>query len=139
MDEELTTIEEQPEPAIEDLQEAPADETQEAEEATGPRLVLRRNGADTEEVFPLHSPSIVGRFDPTVGPVDVDLGPLPEGVYVSRKHAKIWEEDGVWKVVDLGSSNGTFLLQDDFERIEEGELSDGCEIAFGNARFVFKL
>lgn len=105
----------------------------------GPRLILRRSGADTEFVFPLTSPATVGRFDPAVGPIDVDLGPLDEGVYVSRKHARFELEDGVWKVRDLGSSNGTFLLRDDFERIEEAELEDGSEIAFGNARFVFRM
>ena len=58
---------------------------------------------------------------------------------MSRKHAKIVSEDGVWKVVDLGSSNGTFVLKDDFERVDEAELSDGQEFALGNARFVFQL
>jgi len=37
------------------------------------------------------------------------LGSLPEGQYVSRKHAKLTCEDGVWKIQDLGSSNGTFV------------------------------
>jgi pSer/pThr/pTyr-binding forkhead associated (FHA) protein len=74
-----------------------------------------------------------------VGPIDVDLGTLPEGSYVSRKHAKITHDDGLWKIEDLGSSNGTFILRDDFERVTEAELADGTEIALGNARFVFHL
>jgi pSer/pThr/pTyr-binding forkhead associated (FHA) protein len=102
------------------------------------RLIVKRSGAETTDEFAIHSPAIVGRFDPTVGPIDVDLGPLPEGVYVSRRHAKIHFEDGTWKVQDLGSSNGTFVLRGDFERVEEAEIGDGTEIAFGNARFVFK-
>ncbi len=123
-----------------------AEEAPEAEEGaeptpaeSGPRLILKRNNAETDVVFAVASPSIVGRFDPSVGPIDVDLGTIPEGSYVSRKHAKLWEEDGVWKVQDLGSSNGTFILRDDFEKIDEAELSDGSEVAFGNARFIFKL
>ena len=48
-------------------------------------------------------------------------------------------DNGVWKLTDLGSSNGTFILRDDFERVEEVELADGDEIALGNARMVFKL
>ncbi|HLP00325.1 MAG TPA: FHA domain-containing protein [Fimbriimonas sp.] len=107
--------------------------------APSPKLVVKRNGAETDEVFWISSPCIIGRFDPTVGPIDVDLGPLPEGVYVSRKHAKITEEDGVWKISDLGSSNGTFVLGDDFEKVEEAEITDGTEIALGNARFVFHV
>ncbi len=112
----------------------------EPEAAEGaPRLVVKRNGAETDTEFPIHSPAVIGRFDPAVGPVDVDLGGLPEGAYVSRKHAKIVHDGDSWKVVDLGSSNGTFVLRDDFERVEEAELSDGQEFALGNARFVFHL
>jgi pSer/pThr/pTyr-binding forkhead associated (FHA) protein len=104
-----------------------------------PRLVLKRGGSETDIEFPLNPPSTVGRFDPAVGPIDVDLGSVDEGVYVSRKHAKITCDDGVWRVHDLGSSNGTFVLgSSDFERVEAAEIEDGQEIAFGNARFVFK-
>ena len=101
------------------------------------KLVVKRSGAETEVEFPVCSPCIIGRFDPSVGPIDIDLGSLPEGSYVSRKHAKITCEDGAWKIADLGSSNGTFLLRQDFEKIDEAELNDGDEIALGNARFVF--
>ncbi len=103
------------------------------------KLIVKRNGAETEDIFDIFPPAMIGRFDAAVGPIDVDLGPLPEGVYVSRKHAKIICEDGVWKLVDLGSSNGTFILRDDFERVEEAELKDGDEFALGNARFIFRL
>jgi len=103
------------------------------------KLVLKRNGAETDISFPLNPPSIAGRFDPGVGPIDIDLANLPEGSYVSRRHAKFTCEDGVWKVTDLGSSNGTFVLNSDFERVEEAELHDGQEVALGNARFIFHL
>ena len=103
------------------------------------RLVVKRSGAETDVEFPVNSPCVIGRFDPAVGPIDIDLGSLPEGSYVSRKHAKITCEDGVWKISDMGSSNGTFLLGSDFEKVEEAELHDGAEIALGNARFVFHL
>ncbi|MFQ3586480.1 MAG: FHA domain-containing protein [Fimbriimonadaceae bacterium] len=136
-----------PEPATPDAETAePQDgaaapeETKTGASAIGPRLVLKQNGAETETVFPLHAPATIGRFDPAVGPVDVDLGPLAEGVYVSRKHASVTCDDGVWRIRDLGSSNGTFVLRgSDFERVDEAELTDGTEIAFGNARFVFRI
>ena len=104
-----------------------------------PILIVKRNGAETEEVFVVNNPCVIGRFDPPVGPIDIDLGALPEGVYVSRKHAKIYHEDGAWRIKDLGSSNGTFLLADDFQKVDDAELADGTEIALGNARFVFHL
>jgi pSer/pThr/pTyr-binding forkhead associated (FHA) protein len=118
----------------------PAAEPAVEEAVTGPRLIVKRSGAETDTVFAINSGSIIGRFDPAVGPIDVDLGSLPEGVYVSRKHARLdCDETGVWKVVDLGSSNGTFILRGDFERVEEAELEDGSEFALGNARFVFRM
>ena len=75
----------------------------------------------------------------TCAEIVLKRGSLPEGSYVSRKHAKIVNEDGEWKLCDMGSSNGTFILRDDFERIEEAPLQDGDEFALGNARFVFHL
>lgn len=102
-------------------------------------LTLKRSGAETADVFEFSSPATVGRFDPAVGPIDVDLGSIDEGVYVSRKHARFVCEEGVWRVEDLGSSNGTFILRNDFEKVDSAELNDGDEIAFGNARFVFRL
>jgi pSer/pThr/pTyr-binding forkhead associated (FHA) protein len=129
--------------SIEDLEVEPTtgDEGSPAGDAVAlkPILVVKRNGAETEEVFVVNNPTVIGRFDPTVGPIDIDLGTLPEGVYVSRKHAKIFNEDGVWKIEDMGSSNGTFILTSDFEKVEVAELTDGMEIALGNARFVFHL
>lgn len=104
------------------------------------KLVLKRNGAETDIEFPVNPPTVIGRFDPGVGPIDVDLGTLtPEGGYVSRKHAKILCSESGFRIQDLGSSNGTFVLRDDFERVDEAELEDGQEIAFGNARFVFRI
>lgn len=122
------------------------DAAEPAEEAAAPAvatshatLIVKRSGAETDIIFPLNPPAVIGRFDPAVGPIDVDLASLPEGAYVSRKHAKITCDDGVWMIHDLGSSNGTFILNDDFERVEIAELTDGKEIALGNARFVFRL
>jgi hypothetical protein len=134
------------EPPVHDFEpEAPVAEPEadgeaiEETDAGMPRLVVKRNGAETDTQFFIHSPAVIGRFDPAVGPVDVDLADLPEGAYVSRKHAKIVHDGENWKVMDLGSSNGTFVLRDDFERVEEAELGDGQEFALGNARFVFHL
>ena len=112
-----------------------------SEATTGaPRLIVKRAGNETEETFYFAPPAVIGRFDPSVGPVDVDLGNIPEGSYVSRKHAKIILDGEAYKLVDLGSSNGTYVMRNgDFERVEEAELTDGEEFALGNARFVFRL
>ena len=123
------------EPAAEAAEEATVEPA--AEEH--PRIVLKRSGAETDILYEVHPPAVIGRFDPAVGPIDIDLGPLDEGRYVSRKHAKIVCEDGAWKLVDMGSSNGTFILRGDFEKVDEVELTEGAEFALGNARFVFHL
>ena len=103
-----------------------------------PRFVVKRAGAESDDILLFGCPAIVGRFDPSVGPIDVDFGNLEEGVYVSRKHAKVTEEDGVYTLTDLGSSNGTYVLREgNFEKIEESVIEPGDEIAFGNARVVF--
>ncbi|HEY0866375.1 MAG TPA: FHA domain-containing protein [Fimbriimonas sp.] len=101
------------------------------------KLVLKRNGAETDVEFPVNPPCVIGRFDPSVGPIDIDLGSLPEAMYVSRKHAKITCEEDGYHLQDLGSSNGTYVLRDDFERIDDVLIQPGDEIALGNARFVF--
>lgn len=129
---------------IDDIQtamEEPLAVQEEAPEtpASVAKLIVKRSGAETTDVFELNPPTTIGRFDPAVGPIDVDLGALPEAQYVSRKHAKITLEDGVYTIHDLGSSNGTFVLRDDYERVETAELADGTEFALGNARFIFRI
>ncbi|HWP30341.1 MAG TPA: FHA domain-containing protein [Fimbriimonadales bacterium] len=116
--------------------------SEEQEETPRAELYVVREGKETGEVFTLSSPAVIGRFDPSVGPVDIDLSSLPEGVYVSRRHARIELENGKWILSDLGSSNGTFVLEEggDFRKISEPTiLNDGQEIAFGNARFIFRF
>jgi len=99
----------------------------------------------SQEVFSIGSgPSIIGRFDPETGPVDVDLGPLPEAVYISRHHAEIWcDASGRWFVKDLGSGNATFVCaagERQFRKTAgEHPIKDGDEIALGNARFEFRV
>ncbi len=113
-------------------------EPEAAHVAGQPWLTVKRAGAETEDVFHFAAPAVIGRFDASVGPVDIDLGSIPEGSYVSRKHAKITHEEGGYKLHDLGSSNGTYILRDsDFQKVDEVFLLDGDEIALGNARFVF--
>ena len=56
--------------------------------AKSAKIVVKRSGAETDIEFPVHPPTMIGRFDPSIGPIDVDLGTLPEGQYISRKHAK---------------------------------------------------
>ena len=108
------------------------------------RVILKRSGALTSESFPLAARGVLGRFDPDTGPVDIDLGALPEAVYVSRRHAEMWRDTaGQWFIKDLGAGNGTFMRaqgQTQFQRVTGAQpIADGDEIALGNASFEFRV
>lgn len=63
--------------------------------------------------------------------VDVQID-LP---VVSRVHAKIWKEDGVFYVMDLNSMNGTFLNGERLEANEKREIRPSDEVAFATASY----
>jgi len=48
-------------------------------------------------------------------------------------------DDGSFVLEDLGSSNGTYIKREDYEKIERAAIADGDELAFGNAKFVFRV
>jgi len=101
------------------------------------------NSGPTEQLLHVGASCIVGRFDPAVTPVDIDLTDLPDSKFVSRRHATISHEDGAWYVTDHGSSNGTYLYrkgQANFIKVGGKEaIEDGDEIGFGNLRFRFEV
>jgi hypothetical protein len=92
------------------------------------RLRALRPADGSDGVFPLDPPTVVGRFDPDSGPIGVDLGGLPDGSYVSRKHAR---------------SNGTWMKQQgEWVRLDPDtsmSLADGDHISFGQAQVAFEL
>jgi ABC-type multidrug transport system ATPase subunit len=55
-----------------------------------------------------------------------------DSLSVSRKHAKLSEHKGSWKIEDLGSQNGTFV---NGERIKERDLVVGDQIKIGTNLF----
>jgi hypothetical protein len=109
------------------------------------RLLLKRGGVLTGEEFPIGGRVVIGRFHEETGPVDVDLSHLPEGGYVSRHHAEIYQDaSGQWFVKDLSSTNGTYLRSSEtgqFQRLPANQptpINDGDEVVFGNAHFIFR-
>ncbi|HEU5261869.1 MAG TPA: FHA domain-containing protein [Gemmatimonadales bacterium] len=55
---------------------------------------------------------------------------------VSTAHAKLQRREGVWVLVDLDSTNGTFV---DGERVKgEGPLAPGAIVRFGDVQLVFE-
>lgn len=121
-----------------------ATSTPSGEPRTGPaRLGVRKFGAATGDFIPLAGERlVVGRFDASSGPVDIDLAAIGGAEHISRRHAELSQQGGQWTVTDLGSTNGVFIKrsgQGAFSpRLQEPTpLSDGDEVAFGNLVLTF--
>ena len=109
---------------------------------TTARLIAKQPNAPIPE-FPLENNALIGIFDPDMGPVDIDLEDFVGNETVSRHHAEIYQEAEVWKIKDLGSTNGVFIKpmgQTRFgARITTPEsLNPGDEVAIAKIRFVFQ-
>ncbi len=95
------------------------------------------NGADACLVV-LQGPSLGQRID--LGDGELTLGRGDDASFridersVSRLHARIWRQDGSWRLRDLGSTNRS-LLND--VPVEEAELSDGDYITIGSCVLKF--
>ena len=53
---------------------------------------------------------------------------------VSRRHARLWFDQGVWFVEDLQSSNGTFVNN---RRINRAQLTEGDELRCGDFVLIY--
>ncbi len=106
------------------------------------RLISKQANSPIPE-FAIDSSVLIGKFDPDMGPVDIDLEGFIGDETVSRNHAEIYQEADAWKIKDLGSSNGVFIKpvgQSRFgARITMPEqLNSGDEIAIAKVRFLFQ-
>jgi pSer/pThr/pTyr-binding forkhead associated (FHA) protein len=82
----------------------------------------------TQRTFEINTPLIIlGRG------TDCDLRLVDPGV--SRHHAEIRVEDGEVVLVDLGSTNGTFVNGQPVRRVA---LSDGTRVTLGRTTLVFR-
>ncbi len=75
---------------------------------------------------------IVGRSDASgVAHVQLNLDPL-----VAPQHARVWKEDSVWWVEDLGSKSGT--LVDCVRILERQEVVPGSLVKVGNSSLTWQ-
>jgi two-component system cell cycle response regulator len=74
-----------------------------------------------------HQQYIVGR--------DTDSSFVVPRSSVSRQHAKLHFEDDLWWVVDMGSTNGTFV--NEHRCVAPRQLTDGDQVRFGDAIYKF--
>jgi hypothetical protein len=97
-----------------------------------PRLLVSgpEPGADgnTQRTYELNAPvTMLGRG------TDCDLRLVDPGV--SRHHAELRVEDGEVVLVDLGSTNGTFVNGQPVRRVS---LTDGTQVTLGRTTLVFR-
>jgi pSer/pThr/pTyr-binding forkhead associated (FHA) protein len=84
-------------------------------------------GPDTGERF------VIDRDELTIGRGS-DRDVFLNDVTVSREHALVTARDGVVRISDAGSLNGTYVNGDS---VEEAELSDGDHVQVGRFLLVF--
>jgi pSer/pThr/pTyr-binding forkhead associated (FHA) protein len=90
-------------------------------------VLLKKNGS--QKVLPLPSSvTVIGRRH------NCDLRiPL---MSVSKRHCQLHNDNGVWKVRDLGSRNGIRL---NGMRVDEAAVKAGDSIAVGPLTFIFQI
>ena len=76
----------------------------------------------------LEKKMVVGRAPDCDLPVDIDCP-------ASRYHAEVYKADGVWRIKDLDSLNGTLINK---IRIKDVELKDGDRFLVGDSIFVYE-
>jgi hypothetical protein len=54
---------------------------------------------------------------------------------VSLVHARLIEKDGQWRVLNLLSTNGTWINN---KKVSDGPLRNGDSVCFGEAEFIFQ-
>ncbi|MBM3269846.1 MAG: FHA domain-containing protein [Candidatus Sericytochromatia bacterium] len=104
------------------------------------KLIITRGGTVGKE-FPLetNAETHIGRWDPDGGAFpEVDLTSDDPEAKISRKHARIFVQDGEYYIEDLGSLNGTYCNRG--PRLLPGSpqiLKDQDEVVMGKTFFKF--
>ncbi len=103
----------------------------EPEEEKYGQLVVR-SGHTPGLTFALKPPSVIIGRGPAPNTIDLN------NQTVSRKHARLeWRKDK-WMLVDLQSTNGTFLNGKRLQAEVETELKAGDEVQFGDVTLIFE-
>ncbi len=112
--------------------------------STVAKLISKQVGAPIAEFIIDSNNAIIGKFDPDIGPVEIDLDRFYGDETVSSTHAEIYFENNQWQIKDMGSTNGIYIKptgQTRFGyRINKPEiLNSGDEIAIGKIRLLFLI
>lgn len=104
------------------------------------KIVITRGGTVGKEfLVESASETHIGRWDPDGGAFpEVDLTADDPEAKISRKHARIFVQDGEYYIEDLGSLNGTYVNRG--PRLLPGSpqiLKDADEVVMGKTFFKF--
>ena len=114
-------------------------ETTGTQQATAKLVITRGGTVGKEFVLEAAGETQVGRWDPDGGAFpEIDLTSDDPEAKISRKHARIYIQEGEYYLEDLGSLNGTYVNRG--PRLLPGSpqlLSNGDEIVMGKTFFKF--
>ena len=110
-------------------------------QTTGLGLELFHTQTNTSFEIPPNYPVIrIGKPNEQA-PIDIDVLELPSADIVSRVHAEIIVEHNTYYLIDVGSSNGTYLNDNKLENHTRYLLNLGDRIDLGNENkvtFIFQ-
>ena len=95
--------------------------------ARGSAMLVVKRGPNVGAKFELNQPVMNAGRHPAS---DIFL----DDITVSRRHAEFHAENGEFRVVDLGSLNGTYLNR---AAVDSAVLADGDLVQVGNFRLIF--
>ena len=93
----------------------------------GAALLVVKRGPNAGTKFVLHRDSVRADRHPES---EIFL----DDVTVSRRHAEFVRDRDGFRIVDVGSLNGTYVNR---ERVEEARLANGDEVQIGKFKLVF--
>jgi serine/threonine protein kinase len=116
-----------------------------APSVTAKLLIVGTNDLEHTE-YPLEKDSnLLGRRDPmsNIFP-EVDMSKFDPQTKISRKHARIWREGDLYMLEDLGSSNGTILINSNNDAVrllprQPHVLSHGDKLRLGDTTLRFTV
>jgi pSer/pThr/pTyr-binding forkhead associated (FHA) protein len=95
---------------------------------------------ETEAFHLVSSRAMIGRFDPVTGlKPEVDLSTVDLNRSVSRNHARITFEGGVYSLTEeVGALNGTFVNGRKLVSGKPARLKDGDVVSLGMVKLTFR-
>ncbi|MEB3343005.1 FHA domain-containing protein [Okeania sp.] len=108
------------------------------------KLISKEVGAPIREFIIDSHNAIIGKFDPNIGPVEIDLDGFYGNETVSSTHAEIYFENNQWHIKDMGSTYGIYIkpigkTRFGYRMNKPTILNSGDEISIGKIRLLFLI